>query len=119
MSALTKITLQLGRNEGYPDGDRHEGYIINAPINAEGKLDVEIWRKYSKDCKVIRYSANDDNDAEGQLVYKSGKWSISYSADFEEEGLFHLADHRLWVGDYVTVTEKDGDALVYVISQSG
>lgn len=122
MSALTHVTLQLGRNpeQGFPDGDRHEGYIINAPLGADGMLNAELWAKYKKDCKVVRYSANDDKDADGLLVHRNGKWLFEYDEAEEgpDEDLFHLSEHRLWVGDYVTIHDNESVPLVYVVVET-
>jgi len=41
--ALTRITLRLTRNPdaGFPEGDDHHGYVVVAPVDGDGKLDVE------------------------------------------------------------------------------
>lgn len=121
MSALTRVVLQLGRNPdaGFPDGDRHQGYILNAPIGADGKLDVELWKKYKSDCKVVRYG-NEDDTADGLLAHRGDKWYFEYDEAKEgpDENLYHLGDHRLWVADYVTIHSKDGKSLIYVVSET-
>ena len=121
MSALTRVVLQLGRNPdaGFPDGDRHQGYILNAPIGADGKLDSELWKKYKNDCKVVRYG-NEDDTADGLLAHRGDKWYFEYDEAKEgpDENLYHLGDHRLWVGDYVTIHSKDGKSLIYVVSET-
>ena len=121
MSALTRVVLQLGRNPdaGFPDGDRHQGYVLNAPIGADGKLDSELWKKYKNDCKVVRYGGEDDA-ADGLLAHRGDKWYFEYDEAKEgpDENLYHLGDHRLWVGDYVTIHSKDGKSLIYVVSET-
>src|SRR5690606_19558444 len=44
---LTRIILRLGRNPdaGYPDGADDYGYVINAPLDVNGKLDAALWRE--------------------------------------------------------------------------
>lgn len=122
MSALTRIVLQLGRNpdEGYPEGDRHQGYIINAPIGANGKLDIELWKNHKKECKVVRYGIDSEKFADGLLAHAKDKWFFAYDELQEgpDEDVYHLGDHRLWVGDYVTIHGKDGKSLIYVVSET-
>lgn len=121
MSALTRVVLQLGRNNeaGYPDGDRTQGYIINAPVGANGKLDAELWKKHKKECTVVRYGKVEDQ-ADGHLSHRGEKWYFEYDERDEgpDENLYHLGDHRLWVGDYVTIHGKDGKSLIYVVSET-
>lgn len=54
MSQLKAIVLRLARNPdaGYPLGDDARGYRIVAPLNANGLLDLALWRankEYSDD----------------------------------------------------------------------
>lgn len=118
MSVLTKVILHLGRNPNHPEGDRHQGYIIDAPLGANGKLDSEIWRAHAKDCKVVKFNTHEGHNSEGLLTHNRDKWYFTYKNrdDGNDEDLFHLGDHRLWVGDYVTIHDNDDESLVYVVA---
>ncbi len=122
MSALTRIVLQLGRNPdaGFPEGDRHQGYIINAPVGINGKLDLELWKNHKKECKVVRYGTKDEKFADGLLSHAKDKWFFEYDEVKEgpDEDVYHLGDHRLWVGDYVTIHGNDGKSLIYVVAET-
>ena len=65
--SLTQVVLRLSRNPdaGFPGGDDHRGYTIHAPLNSEGKLDVDLWRKDPKSCTVDRFSPDEDERADG------------------------------------------------------
>jgi len=46
-------------------------------------------------------------------------WTFSYGpGDADDEPLFHPEAHPLRVGEYVTVTERDGTPLAFLISLS-
>ena len=55
---LTRVVMRLGRNPdaGYPDGDEHHGYVVVAPLDKDGKLDLELWRAHKEKCTVDRFS---------------------------------------------------------------
>ena len=114
--------MHIGRNPdaGFPDGDRKKGYIVQAPIGSDGILNQEIWKENKDKCIVIRYSDDDSKDADGLLVFKKGNWYFEYDEPHEgpEEGLHRLGEHRLWVGDYVTIYEHNGSHLTYIVSET-
>jgi hypothetical protein len=121
MAELKRITLRLARNPdaGFPDGDAHRGYTIVAPVNAEAKLDVAAWRGVREKCTVVRFSPVPEERADGWLTHRGTHWFFRY--DEEEEGpdepLFRLGEHKLEIGEYVSVREEDGPTLVYRIAE--
>jgi hypothetical protein len=121
MSALKRITLRLARNPdaGLPDGDEHRGYTIVAPLDRDGRLDVDAWRSARKKCTVIRFSPDPDERADGWLTHHGSHWSIRYDEEGEgpDEPLFRLSEHRLAAGEYVSITDPDGPTLVYRITE--
>ncbi|MGF1463553.1 MAG: hypothetical protein ACFB2Z_10380 [Maricaulaceae bacterium] len=120
--ALTQIVMRLGRNPeaGYPEGDDKHGYVVVAPLNGDGRLDVELWRAHRKNCTVLRFSPDDDERADGWLTHRGDHWFFHYDEEHEgpDEPLFRLGDHTLRVGDYLTIHEADGDALTYKITEA-
>ncbi|MCC5996573.1 MAG: hypothetical protein JJU18_09430 [Oceanicaulis sp.] len=119
MASLTRLTMHLSRNPdaGFPDGDERHGYLITAPLDREGRLDVELWRAHKPACTVIRFSPDKSEFADGWLSHRGANWFFRYDEEHEgpDEPLFRLGEHRLRVGDYVTIHEADGDDLVYRI----
>ncbi|MGD9981838.1 MAG: hypothetical protein AB7T58_14710 [Hyphomonadaceae bacterium] len=122
MSKLKSIVLRLARNPdaGFPNGDDTRGYRIVAPLNAHGLLDLDLWRANKDQCTVVRFSPDDAEKADGWLSHHGAQWYFRY--DDEEDGpdepIFRLGDHKLVVGEYATVHEADGDALVYRVAEA-
>jgi len=118
--ALTRITLRLTRNPdaGFPEGDDHHGYVVVAPVDGDGKLDVDLWRDNKSACTVNRFTPHNADNADGWLTHRGSHWFFHY--DEEEEGpdepVFRLGDHMLRLGEYLTIHEADGDDLTYKVT---
>lgn len=117
MTDLVRTTLRLARNPdaGAPEGDPSRGYIIVASVDAEGRLDLARWRTERRKCVVQRFSPVAEERADGWLTHNGTHWSIRYDEEGEgpNEAIERLGDHRLAVGEYVTITDGQGRALVY------
>ena len=121
MIGLTRVILRLGRNPdaGFPDGDDHYGYVIHAPLNADGFLDAEEWREKREHCTVRRFHPHEPA-SDGWLRHRGDNWHFWYDEEDEgpEEPLFKLGVHRLAPGEYVTVREGDGDVLTFRVAEA-
>src|SRR5262245_24061352 len=119
MIGLTRVILRLGRNPdaGYPDGDDDYGYVIQAPLDANGRLDAALWREKKAQCTVRRFQPQ-ETAADGWLRLLGENWYFWY--DEEDEGpaepLFKLGAHELRPGEYVTVREGDGEVLTFRVA---
>ncbi len=122
MIGLTRIILRLARNieAGYPEGDDRFGYVLVAPLRQDGKIDLETWQENRARCTVRRFGPSADMEADGWLTKRGQHWRIHYDQTSEgpDEELDHLADHRLFQGDYVTITSPLGEALVYRVAET-
>src|SRR5205807_6172948 len=49
---LKRIRLNLARSKEFPSGSDEHGYEFVAPLDADGHIDVELWRKYREHCGV-------------------------------------------------------------------
>lgn len=121
MSGLTRVILRLGRNPaaGYPDGSDDHGYVINAPLDADNKLDAELWQAHKAQCTVRRFHPL-EAAADGWLRRRGENWYFWYDEADEgpEEPLFKLGSHELRPGEYVTVREGDGDVLTFRVAEA-
>lgn len=116
--AMKRITLRLARNPGYPEGDREQGYVIVAPIGADGHLLVDEWRDHRKDCTVFRFHPDPDERADGWLTHRGTQWFFHYDEEDEgpDEPVYRLGEHRFEIGEYVTISHEGGEALTYVVA---
>ncbi len=119
---LTRLVLRVARNPGteFPEGNDHHGYVITAPLDKDGYLDVELWRHNKRKCTVVRFSPDDEERADGLLTHRASKWYFHYDEDDEgpDEPVYRLGQHEMRLGDYLTVHEADGEDLVHKITES-
>lgn len=116
---LHRITLRLARNPEFPDGDSQQGYVINAPIDTQGHLDVDAWKTSKRDCTVLRFHPDKDECADGWLTHRGSHWFFHYDEDHEgpDEPLHRLDDHRFVTGEYVTIRHLGEDPLTYIVTE--
>jgi len=107
--ALKRIRLELARTPEFPEGSPHHGYEFTAPLDAEGQIDLEAWKRERTACTVRRFWDGDD-DTLGQLVRtRGGRWAFSYEpGEADDEPIFRFDRHAFRQGEYVSVTEHDG-----------
>ncbi|MCB5175739.1 hypothetical protein [Microvirga lenta] len=110
---LQHITLHLARSKEFPEGSRHHGYEIVAPLDADGLIDPAEWREKRAQCRVRRFWAG-EADQHGVLVHRPGgadgaTWMIDYDLDrtTDDEAGYRLAKHRFAPGEYVTIRDED------------
>jgi hypothetical protein len=116
---LKRIRLHLARSKEFPEGSSERGYEFVAPIDAKGHIDPELWRKYREHCRVRRFW-NGESEQVGQLLHKPGgaehaRWVFDYDenrADDDEAG-YRFGGHAFTPGEYVSITEDDGDVHTF------
>jgi hypothetical protein len=114
---LNAIRLELARTKEFPEGSGAHGYDIVAPLDAQGGFDAEAWKASRAACRVRRFWGAED-DQHGLLIHRRDRrWAFSYVSgeDDDDEPLFKLEAHRLKVGEYVSVTEQDGETRPFRI----
>lgn len=117
--SMYQVVLRLARNPGFPDGDDRQGYVIVAPLDASDRLDVAEWRQNREACTVVRFKPGVERDADGLLTHNGSHWFFHYDEVDEgaDEPVYRLGEHRLAIGDYVTIHESNGEALTYRVTQ--
>lgn len=107
---LTRIRLELGRVEGFPQGSPAHGYEFIAPLTQEGQLDTSAWSKLKDKCRVRRFWGGDPDEV--GLLKRHGKhgWYFDYRGhdQSDDEPFFRLGLHRMVKDAYVSITEHDG-----------
>lgn len=121
-----RITLHLARSKEFPDGSTRHGYEFVAPLDADGHIDVQLWRQYRDRCRVRRFW-NGADDQFGLLIHKPGsaehaRWVFDYDAsttDDDELG-YRFGAHVFAPGEYVSIREDDGELHTFrVVSIEG
>ena len=116
---LNRITLRLARNPGMPEGDDRQGYVITAPLDSDGHIDLEAWRAHRAACTVIRFHPDPDERADGLLTHRGNQWRFHYDEDEEgpDEPGYRLGEHAFRPGEYVTIAQHGEDALTYIVTE--
>ncbi len=118
--SLSRIVMRLARNPGteFATGDDHRGYTLTAPLTADGHLDEAAYHKARGACLVRRF-AHDEDPADGRLMRRGSRWFFDYDEGdaAEDEPVWRLGEHRFAVGEYVTVTDEDGQPLTYRVME--
>jgi hypothetical protein len=119
LMGMTQVVLRLARNPGFPIDDDSQGYIINAPLDRDGKLSLAAWHKVRDQCQVIRFKPGFEQDADGRLTHRGSNWYFHYdeASEGDDEPVHRLGDHSLALGSYVTIHESDGRDLTYRVAE--
>ena len=106
---LKLIRLELARTQQFPEGNANHGFELVAPLDTEGRLGAAAWRTAPGLCGVRRF-APDEDDEHGRLIRTRNRgWAFSYRlGEEDDEPIYRLAEHRFRAGDYVSITEHDG-----------
>jgi hypothetical protein len=109
-----QIRIELARELGHPAGDHAIAYVIVAPLDADDRIDSELWRKHRAACRVARLRPDREDD-HGHLVHRQGGgWAFHYEKAPDEVG-FHFANERFVSGEYVSINE-DGRLRTYRVA---
>ena len=116
---LTIVRLELAREPDHPAGSPLHGYELVAPLDADGLLDLEEWRQTKAKCKVRRFWPEED-DRLGTLTHNGSHWRFHYGAtpEDDDEDIFKLGNHKLLVGEYVSVREEDDELHTFRVVKS-
>ena len=106
---LMKIRLELGRTEGFPEGDPNHGYEFFAPLTAEGHIDAAVWARDKRLCTVRHFEKGETRER-GHLGRVGQGWRFEFGEHVGEsdEPFFKLDRHHIVPDQYVSLVEHDG-----------
>lgn len=111
----TTIRLELARTPQFPNGSPARNYTLRLPLSPQGLIDGVAFRANPERATVRRFWPNEP-DQKGYIIEKGNGWAFSYAiGDDDDENIFHLENHPLRVGEYLTLTEPDGDKWPYQV----
>lgn len=108
--SLYRVRMTLARDPAFPEGSSTRGYDFILPLDGAMMLDAKLWSAHSKDCLVHRFWEG-EAPQHGLLRHKGQHWFVDYNlkSEGDEEPFFQLASHVIQEGNYLSVTERDGN----------
>ena len=114
----TLVRLELARTPGFPEGSASRAFILRVPLDREGLIDETSLAKAPAMATVRRFWPNEP-DQTGHIIRNRNGWTFSYAlGEADDEKLFHLESHPLRAGNYVTITEPDGESQPFRVARS-
>jgi len=112
----TRLRLELARGPERPEGSHRIGYELTLPLASDGHMAIEVFRELPELCTVHRFG-EDSEERVGALKHHRGDhWAFTYAGPGAfEENLPRFGQHRLRVGDYVSVLDAHGRDHAYRI----
>ncbi|HET9427004.1 MAG TPA: hypothetical protein VFO69_01450 [Allosphingosinicella sp.] len=110
------IRLELARTREFPDGSASRGYLLRLPLDENGLIDAQALGSAPAMATVHRHWPNEP-DLCGYVVRASNGWALSYEpGEADGETVFHLENHPIRIGEYITLTEPDGTRLPFRVA---
>jgi hypothetical protein len=110
------IRLELARTEEFPEGSASRAFLLSLPLRDDGLIDEWALREAPARATVRRFWPN-EADMSGYVVRTPQGWAFSYEVgDHDDEAIFHLENHAILPGEYVTLTEPDGHLLPFKVA---
>jgi hypothetical protein len=111
------IRLELARTPEFPEGSPSHAILLRLPLNGDALIDGSEVARNPAMATVIR-SWPDQPDQHGYVIRSGTKWAFSYAiGEEDDENLFHLEEHPLREGEYLTLTEPDGERLPFRVAR--
>jgi len=113
--AWCTIRMELARNPDFPEGSRDHGYLLHAPLDRKGRLDLVAYQTEKGRATVDEFWGDRD-PKRGRLVHRNQSlWCFSFG-ESDEEPIFHFGDHSFRTGEYLTVRDHSGADLTFRVT---
>lgn len=110
------VRLELARTPQYPQGSASRAYILHLPLGEDGLIEEAEVRAAPVRATVRRFWPNEP-DLAGYVIRTPKGWAFSYEpGEEDDEAIFHLETHPIRLGEYVTLTEPDGQRLPFRVA---
>jgi hypothetical protein len=114
-SSFRQIRIELAREQEHPEGSHNIAYVLVAPLDADGHIDADIWRRHREACRVARLRPG-EAPMHGHLVHRRGdSWAFAYGGLPDEVG-YRFNEERFVPGEYVSVMEEGSTHPFRVVS---
>jgi hypothetical protein len=110
------LRLELARTKDFPQGSASRCYLLRLPLTDEGLIDESARQADPARATVRRFWPN-QADLSGYVIHTPRGWAFSYGpGEADDEAVFHLENHPMRVGNYITLTEPDGERLPFRVA---
>lgn len=100
------IRLELAATDAFPKGSVGRGFLIRAPMDADGRIDEQSLRRTPERAKVRRVWPNEP-DENGKLVRLNDHWALRF--DGKPDRLID-ARSQLRSGEEISVSSAGEEA---------
>jgi hypothetical protein len=104
------IRLELAATDAFPKGSVGRGFLIRAPMDAEGRIDEQSFLRTPHRAKVRRVWPNEPDES-GKLVRLNGHWALRF--DGKADRLID-ADSQLQSGEDILLN-SEGEQSPYTV----
>ena len=110
-----RIVLRPARNPDRVGNDNELGYVLTAPLDADGRIDPIAFGR--RRWPARRFHAGEDAEI-GWLAHRGSHWFIDYDGrrSDDDEAVFRLGDHCFRPGEYLTITDRDGAEVTFSVA---
>lgn len=110
------IRLELARTKEFPEGSASRCYLLRLPLGDDGFIEEKSVREAPAQATVRRFWPN-QADLSGYIIATPRGWAFSYRlGEDDDEVVFHLETHPIRLGEYITLTEPDGQRLPFRVA---
>ena len=113
MDKWKKIRLELARTASFPSGSVSRGYLIQLPLDPEGRIDDELLALKPHQATVRRYWSTEPDEAGNVVPIESG-WALRCIGG--PDRMLLLGGHPIRLGEQVSVLEPDGGVLPFYVA---
>jgi hypothetical protein len=108
--------MERAHSFGMPAHVSRQGYLLHAPLDRDGYLDVDEFEAARDRAVVEELRGSDIDPRRGRLLHRGRTlWSFSFGAG-DEELIFHLSDSCIVPGEQLTVRGRSGKELTFRIT---
>lgn len=113
MNKWKKIRLELARTKGFPTGSVSRGYLVQLPLDGEGRVDKNEFASRPRLATVRRYWSTEPDES-GTLMPGDDRWIMRCSGSGDRALL--LEGRPIQLGEQLSVLEPDGGILPFRIA---
>jgi hypothetical protein len=113
MEKWKKIRLELARTTGFPNGSVSRGYLIQLPLDSEGRIDSGVFGLKPHHATVRRYWSTEPDES-GLVVPNENGWTMRCNGG--PDRMLLLGGQSIRLGEQVSVLEPDGGVLPFTVA---